>query len=437
MKKIIFLIFLFTFLNAKNSITIYSNDFAFVKEDINLNIKKGKQKLYFTDIADTIVIDSLYPKFSGDVKLISQEFVFKSKDFNKNILESNLNNKVEFFYEGKKYSGKLILTEPIIIKSDDKYFIIKDMTKIIFNRLPKINKDSFISWFIESKKEKNEKVELNYLINFINWKMSYIVNLQEDKLQLIGFAKINNNSKKDFKDFKINLIAGSVRKTYSSKRRVYAMKKSIALEAMPIKEEAILPKNLSGVYKYEVANKDTILNGAQKEILLIKKELNYKNYATSINSNFNNYGNKDLYFNRVIEFKNSTNLPLPSGVVRVYKDNIFLGQDEISNTIKNQKVTLTLGKYFGIKGKKSIVKYVTRRNYKNVKTKYSLTNTLNKEILVKIKEQIPRYKSKIIFKNDCKGCEIKKLNAFYREFNIKLKPNSKFNFTTEFEVFYE
>jgi len=433
MRKYLLFLTFFAALYAQNVITIYNNDFAYVKENVTFNLKKGTQSLNFSDFANSIVIDSLYFQFSNDIKLLSYEIIFKNSNLYGDILKNNLNENVDFFYEDKKYSGKLVSVTPIIVKSKERYFILKDASKIIFKTLPKIINKDFIRLKIDSKKDKKESVKLYYLINSISWSMSYIANLNKNSLNLIGFAKIKNNSGRDFKDFKINLVAGSVNKSY--KKRVYS--KNIAFAAAPVQEEGVIPKSFSGLYKYEVSNKDSLLSNTLKEVLLINKNFKFKSYAVAINRNFNNYGNKDIFFKRAIEFKNDSNLPLPSGVVRAYKNDTFLGEDNILNISKNQSVTLNLGKYFDIKGKKSIVKYITRKNYKNVKTKYTLTNGSKKEVVVKLQEQIPRYKSKITFKSDCKGCVIKDKNAFYKEFIIKLKPNSNFSFTTEFEVFYE
>jgi len=424
-----------------NSITIYNNNLAHINETQNISLKKGLQNIKFENLPNLIIVDSISPTFEDSVKLISQSY--KNNPLNiDNLLKANLNKEVEFYGRDKKLlKGKLINLNPSIIESGKRYYIV-DSDYIIFNKLPKnIDYKPYIIWNIYSKKAKDSSVELSYLINGINWSSNYTVTLRDNRLNLKTWATIVNKSGKAFKDVNAMLIAGAVNQHRANtpmarvyKSRVVAMEASVNVN--------LAPKDISGYHIYKLPNKITLLNNQSKQIVMLEaKNIKYKRYAVANNSYFNRYEEREISFSQQIKFKNSKEnalgVPLPQGLVRVYKSKYYLGDSRIGNTPKDENITLNIGQMFDVVGKQKITKYIVRDKYRDVETKYTVKNRSKKPIELKISENIPRYKDTIKFKTSCSGiCSNREKNAFLRVFSIKLKSNESYSFTTEFEISY-
>ena len=443
MKKLL-LISATTLVLFSNSITIYNNNLAHISETQKISLKKGLQELKFANLPNSIIVDSISPIFEDGVKLISQSYKNNPLSI-RNLLKENLNSTVEFYSrdrDRKLLKGKLININPTIIESNKKYYIV-DSNSIIFNMLPKnIDYKPYIIWSVNSQKAKESSVELSYLLNGINWSSNYTATLSDDTLNLKAWATIVNKSGKEFKDTNIELIAGVVNRHRGNIAPMARMYKSNAVAMEATADVYMAPKSISGYHIYKLPNKVTLLNNQSQQIVMLEaKNIKYKRYAVANNSYFNRYQERKINFSQQIKFKNSKEnalgLPLPQGLVRVYKFKHYLGDSRIVNTPKGEKITLNIGQMFDVVGKQKITKYIVRDKYRDVETKYTIKNRSKESIEVKISENIPRYRDTVKFKTSCSGiCTSIEKNAFLREFSIKLKPEESYNFTTEFEVYY-
>ena len=162
---------------------------------------------------------------------------------------------------------------------------------------------------------------------------------------------------------------------------------------------------------------------------------------------------KTLYINHTFTFKhkisfenklsNNMGIPLPKGTIRVYqkdgKLSHFIGQDNLKHTSKNEKIYITIGKYF------DIVQKITQIDYKktkyNVMSKYKRVVKNNSKKIQTIKIQETNYSNnikKIENINNCKeNCSVKKIGASFYEYTIKLKPNTQYKLVTEYNIDFE
>jgi len=442
MKKILFLPFIYT-LAFSNSITIYNNNLAHIYESRDFNLTSGVQNIKYTNLPSSLIVDSISPDFKGDgVKLLSQSYQNNQLDINK-LLKANLNEDVSFYSkerDKKLLKGKLININPNVIKTNKHYYVV-DGGSIIFNKLPtNIDYKPYLEWKIDAKEPKVTEVDLSYLITGVSWSSNYTVSLNGKRLNFKAWATIVNRSGKEFKDFNVSLIAGSVNRRHT--RVLKQSYKKMAAAPMVADAAVVAPKSISGYYLYNLPSKITLLNNQSKQIVIIDaKDIGYVRYGENFNNNFSNYGERKLNFAQIIEFKNSKEnhlgLPLPQGLARVYKDKHYMGDDRVKNRAVGEKVKLNIGELFDIKGVQKITKYVAREKYRNVETTYTLKNSGKDALAVKINESIPRFGEKVSFKTSCKdNCSYKEKNALNREFTIVLKPKQEYKFTTEFEVYY-
>ncbi len=433
MKKTIILTLLTLPLLA-NNLTIYNNDLALVEENLDFNVTKGINSISYKHLSDGIIYNSIFAKFSNNLHLLSQSYSLK-QNIEQLLLKENLNSNIKFYKNRELLSGKLVNISPIIVNSNGLYYTIDRLSELILSKYPKVSKEN-IKWKIEANKSAKESVKLLYLTKDLSWNANYIIDVKKDKLILNGYAQLKNSSNlKSYNNFKISLLAGDINR--QNQNIFYkSVRKKIAF-AMSNIEENIKPKSFAGYYNYNLNGIFSIKKGEVKDIPFINRaKVDYKRYGLAYNSIFGNYGKNKLNFTQIIEFNNSLNLPLPKGLARVYKDNKLLGESYIKNTPNRDKVTLNIGTFFDINGEKIITKYINREKYKFVETQYIIKNSSNKEYIVKIKESIPRYGKDIKLNSNCtKECKVKRVSAFENLYTIILKPNSKFDFKSSFEVF--
>lgn len=144
-----------------------------------------------------------------------------------------------------------------------------------------------------------------------------------------------------------------------------------------------------------------------------------------------------------MEFKNEkTNglgIPLPKGVVRVFKADEsdgsleFIGEDNINHTPKDLKVTLTTGNAFDITANKVASKYQSYTNGLNTYGGYSaslnLTVTNHKDIKTEIVIELSSYGGdNLKFDWQTTGLNIEKVNVNLQRITRVFAPNEKFSF---------
>jgi hypothetical protein len=439
----------FTLLNA-TTLTIYNNNLGYVIEQKDIKLQANKTSYRYENMPKSVIVSSIVPEFkSSNVKLLSQIYQNSDTEFNKKILETNLNSEVEFYINNKKEikKGVLLKVEPIVIKSSNKFYIVDSINSIIFNKMPDENRlKSYLEWYLDVKEAGLYKLDLGYLIDNINWSSNYTLKLNKKSLNLKCWAFIENRSGKDFKNIELNLIAGKLNRSYRTRANPRAIKKSIAyatktVEAAP--SAVVAPKSFSGYHLYSIEHKENLLDNQTKEILLIDaKDVKYKVYAEAANSGFSNYGQREFAFWQIVEFKNkkenNLGFAMPAGLVRVYKDGYYLGENQIPKSPKNEKIKIRVGRLFDVIGKKRVLEYEYKKSYKKIKIEYTLKNRGKRAYELKLIDNIPRYGDKLEYKTSCKGiCSYKEKNAFTKEYKVNLDANSSYKFTTTVEIFGE
>ena len=202
----------------------------------------------------------------------------------------------------------------------------------------------------------------------------------------------------------------------------------------------------SGYHIYKIPFRETIKDKEKKQISFIQKEaIAYEKYAFNKETfYFSNFGERKLRFSQIIEFKNSEKnhlgIPLPKGTVRVYKEDQsgvsrFVGAANISNIPKDEKVKLTIGKYFDIVGKERITAYRVTKNDHHITYEITISNHSKKREVVKLKKSVPTNQGKLTIKESCdKQCSKERLNAFTTQYTISLEPDEEYKMTISYDV---
>jgi hypothetical protein len=433
-------------------ITIYNNNKAFISETRSVEVKEGEQKLVYEGVPSSVITQSVVPTFTGiATQLYSQNYIYDLVSL-ESMLKKSINQEVSFYSNEKEPTlskGILLSAFPhVMVKehSTGEIHSLNNPTQVIFSQVPDtmITKPSLV-WNMEAKETGKMGIDLKYLTRGITWKSDYVLNLDKETLDLKGWITVNNNSGVAYKNAQITCLAGEVNAVMERPKPMYMER---AVMAAPVIEmDAVQEESFSGYHIYKIPFRETIADKEQKQIAFMEQQqVTYQQYGKSLNTYFENYGEQKLQFTNTIEFENSKansmGLSLPAGIMRMYqKDSAgethFIGESRVSNTPEDENVTLTVGTYFDAVGEKKVTKFVSKKNYRNIETTYSVRNQGKEALELRIEENIPVYGNDISFKTSCQdNCSVEKKSAFVQEFTIRLKPKEKYNFTSEFEVKY-
>lgn len=415
---------------SSTSLVVYNSNIALVHEDRAIAVDKDKSALVYKGVASNIITDSVNVSLPKDVLLYSQQYRYDELNLNK-LLYAHLNKKVTTLKDGRSELVTLLSTNGTSsIVQDNNGDIYSVLSKdIIFKSIPSsLITEASLVWNIYSKQKITSNMSLDYLVNNINFKCDYVLHVNKDIADLAGWLTINNRSGKAYKDTNLKVLAGDLSRNtdrYGSRQYKEVMALS---DSMPVKSDAIEGYHIYTIpFKVDIANnEDTQIKFIDKRSIEIEREyisqMNNPNYLTSKIKHS---------VDQSISFKNS-GYELPLGVVRTYtdmdKERVFIGENTISHTPKNDTVKLVIGKAFDLHVSETIIKSASSKNYFDVDILYTVKNssdeTKNITIKVPFLNQANAHittDKRYIFKDG------------YTIFNIKADANKEESFKVRFE----
>jgi hypothetical protein len=447
-------------LNNKNiSLTIYNQNLALIREVKSIILIKGSNTI---EISTPALIEPESVYFQSLTN--PQGCVVLSQNFENNIvnpenlLDRYIGKQITVITKNNVYQGELLSAQPgeIIIGENmgkGPLFLINrtDIENIEFSKFPQgfLLKPKLVL-NVDNNNSGLQKIEIDYLTTGINWNSNYVAILSKDEKQisLLGWATIDNKSGTSYKNVNIKLVAGQVHliQQYNQPRVFFGTLQSAA---MPASNSVQLQQKPSfEYYIYTLNRKTTIKNNQTKQISFLKKlQIPVKKIYTYDGAGYswyyyNNWTNqpynKNVSVN--IKFKNSKannlGIPLPSGTVRVYKEDKngelqFIGEDQINNIPNNETVSLYPGNAFNITGKREITSHkVIASNIYQDSYKIILKNQKKQQITVNVLEH--QFGQWQIIKS---SMPYKKINASTIKFKVTIAPgeSSTITYTSEYK----
>jgi hypothetical protein len=429
-------------------VTIYNVTLGLVKDQREINLPKGNSELRFEDVASRIIPASVHIKSLIDtpsLRVMEQNYEYDLLNPQK-LLDKYVGRDVKLYCKNPYTEREEIVTATLLSNNGGPIFRIgNEITfghpgRIIFPGVPEnlISKPTLV-WLLENTLPRVQKVEATYLTNGINWRADYVLTLNEkdDMADLSGWVTIDNKSGTTYKDARLKLVAGDVHRVkdeYEYRDKMLRVAEA-AVQAPQFKEEEFFEYHI-----YTLQSNTTIKDSQTKQINLIaagdipvRKELVFQ-------------GAKFYYYSRygdalssqkvgvLVEIENrkdnNLGLPLPKGIVRVYKHDSagsiqFVGEDRIDHTPKDEKVRVKLGDAFDVVGgrKQTDWKKIAHDTYEAA-FEISLRNHKKEDITVRVIEPIPGDWTMISSSH-----EFTKTGAFAAEFSIPVPKDKEVKLT--------
>jgi len=356
------------------SVTVYNSNLALVEETRPV-FPSGKEALVrWENVPTQIDPTSVHLHWLGGYRnaILEQNFEYDLVNVQK-LFRKYIDQTVQLKLKDQSVlSGRLLSAgESIVLETSDKSIVSVQSGGIVqykFRELPEglITRPTLI-WTLEKPVAKKQLMQVEYLTSGMNWHAEYVgvLSEKEDRLDVSGWVSLENHSGATFNRAASKLVAGqphrvSVRMPVAYENR---LAKATVQAAVPrFSERAAFEYHL-----YNLKGKTTLKQNETKQIPL--------------------FGSKQVKFQKIYKFdgerwgkavkvflrfrntqKEGIGQPLPAGKFRIYQKNspqssIFLGEDRINHTPKEETVTLEVGNAFDVSGKRiqTAVKKVAKR----------------------------------------------------------------------------
>jgi hypothetical protein len=217
---------------------------------------------------------------------------------------------------------------------------------------------------LENSGARKQQVEASYLAQSLSWNADYILTVgREDKnADLDGWVTLANTSGTAFHNARLQLVAGDLNRIQPPARQM--LRKDMAVAGALQNETRFRQESFSEYHLYTLGRRTSIEDKETKQISLLQGTgvptekifiVNGQNYYYRSQQN-PGAPIKDpvlVYYKFRNEQKSGLGMPMPAGNVRVYqKDSkggvLFIGEDRIDHTPKDETVTVHIGNAFDI-----------------------------------------------------------------------------------------
>ncbi|MGN0919475.1 MAG: DUF4139 domain-containing protein [Alphaproteobacteria bacterium] len=397
-------------MNAQTNLnlTIYNDSRALVKDERRVSLTKGLNELAFTGVSANIIPQTALLSGVG-LTTLEQNFNFDLLNLD-SLLKKSVGKTVHTKYIDP--TGKEVINVATLLAyNDDRWPLLKIGGKIetyypaqiFFDGVPaNLRAEPTLIISALSEHEVSEPVQLDYLTTGMDWSADYIARLESDEKQmsLNGFVTLTNRSGTDYNNAALQLVAGKVNTVHEEASYV-TLRSPRYKDTVTMSNVAMEAETLSDFYLYTVPHKTTLLSNQTKQVALLEGDKIAIQKTYELTDVFPVYADEvqkvkpQIY----LAFENSTEnqlgMPLPKGVVRLYKQDAkggtqFVGEDRIDHTADKETVRLKMGEAFNLTGE------MKRTNYSKISDKIrqasfeiTLKNASENPVSMDIKQSFP------------------------------------------------
>ena len=419
-------------------VTVYNNNLGLIKDTRKMDLPKGEGELRFMDVASQIMPYTVRVKSVNSPEaftVLEQNYEYDLINAAK-LLDKYVGKGIKIIDWNKFQDRKETVDATLLSNNQGPIYKIKDEIYLghpgiqVLPGLPEnLVAKPTLTWLYESAAAAIHNLEVSYLTQNINWKADYvmIVNKDDTAADLSGWVSLDNQSGATYTDARLKLVAGEVHRVGLELERPMA-----AAEAPKrAKTEQFQEKAFFEYHIYDLQRKTTLKDKQTKQVSLLQAD------SAKIRKELVIYG-AQTYFTRLyrenipkqpvnvyIQLKNSKEnglgMPLPAGVVRVYKrddddSQQFIGEDRVLHTPKDEELKLKMGEAFDVVAERvqKDYKQLTRTLHES-EWEVTIRNHKDREITVAVVEPIPGNWEMVRSSHP-----FKKVDAFTIRFEVKV-----------------
>ena len=399
------------------SLTVYNQNFALIRDIRKVKLAQGENTLAVREVSalirpETAILNNL--THADGLTLIEQNFDYDLLT-PQHLLQKFVGKQVRVIKSHPTTGAEQEVEATVLSANNGVVLKIGDRIetgvpgRIVYDKVPDNLRDRpTLSVVIDSNNAGPQQLELSYLSGGLSWQADYVAKLSEDEkhLDLNGWVTLRNESGASYRNAQLQLVAGDVNRVQDP---LAVHSDMLAMEARSsgkkMQQEALFEYHL-----YTLGHKTDVLQNQTKQVALLSAA------EIPVKKEFLLQGQPFYYYKKAgtitdkqkvgvyVEFENkNTNhlgMPLPKGIVRVYKDDQagstqFIGEDQIDHTPRDETVRLKLGDAFDVTATKKQTLYEKKASF----GKYShsavsgyeieIHNAKEEDIVVRVIEPVP------------------------------------------------
>lgn len=362
------------------SITVYNQNFGLVREVRDLRLGEGLVAIEFRDVAASIQPETVHimSRVRSDLlRVLEQNYQYDLLNPQK-LLEKYVGRTVRIYRWNRETEREEALDAEVLSVNGGPILRIGDEItynmpgRIAFPEVPEnLIAQPTLMWHVQSGAPR-QSVEVSYLTADLNWKADYVLVIDDAERvgDLIGWVTLTNQSGATYENARLKLVAGDVRRVAAALGGVVsADRMRRAMEQAPqFQEEGFFEYHL-----YTLQRPTTLRNNEQKQVALleadgvgIRKEYEFAGAPQYYRQSFGpqrRFNEKvGVYLQIDNTQSNGLGMPLPRGIVRVYKADRsgaqqFVGEDHIDHTPRDEHIRVRLGDAFDLVGERHQMQY--------------------------------------------------------------------------------
>jgi len=461
------------------ALTIYNQSFAVARTSLDLELQPGLNEITTTRVTGMLEPDSVVLRDASthlpipvleqnyDAAVVNQQWLLqkyegKTIDFQVStpqglqpmpgkIIRAGFNRPPSYGPNGQYINGQQ--GEPLIEINGHMQFSLPGLP-LFPSATDGLLLKPTLRWQINSKSPAHLMAELAYITGGFDWDATYNVIAPEnndvtsgEKVDVLGWVTIHNQSGSDFGQARIKLMAGDVAKIrnagFGAGMGVALAKSAVVLaadEAVP----GVTQKAFDDFHLYDLNRTVALRDGETKQVQFIeaagvtmKRSYLYSGlgvqvqplYAGNVNQNQGyGLGNENTKVLIVEEIKNSESnhlgMPLPAGRVRLYRRDSdgqmeFVGESTIGHTPAEETLKIATGSAFDVKGSRRQTNFHVDYNNHQIDESFEIkiSNQKLQDANVSVIEQMYRCEN---WEITSKTAEFKKRDSHTLEFPLQV-----------------
>ncbi len=349
------------------SVTIYNTDLALIRERRTVPLHRGTFRLRYEGVTrgvdpSTVHLESHGP---GSVQIIEQNYEYDLLSRDK-LMQKYVGRDVGYRQpDGTLGRARLLaMNEGPVYEMNGK--IAFDLPgPIVLDAVPsELSAHPTLVWTLDADRDGSQDVETAYLSGGLSWRADYVLLLDETEKQgsIDGWVTLANTSGATFENAQLKLVAGDVNRVREELDRGMAMRADMVYKsaAPQFQEESLFEYHL-----YTLQRRTDVRDQQTKQVLFfnankiaVEKEYTFRAQPQYFVQGFSPPAGSE-HVDVTLRFKNSKEnglgLPVPAGILRVYKKDRdggpqFLGENRVGHTPKDETLEFAVGRAFDIVG---------------------------------------------------------------------------------------
>lgn len=405
---------------APVALTIYNQDFAVARTTVDLNLKAGMNEVTTTNVTSQLEPDSVVLRDpAGKIAFTVTEQNYDAGVIDQNSLLQKFEGKtIQFQTQSFSMSagsvsnaasivdGKIIRanangSQPLIEVDGHLQFVLPGMPLFPASTDGLLLKPT-LRWQIDSPRAARVAAELAYITQGMSWQATYNVVAPEakdvtgpERVDLLGWVTMRNNSGTDFPEARIKLMAGDVAKIQPARARPAAM--AMAMDQVYV-TPSVTQQAFDDFHLYDLNRTVSLANNETKQVEFLEANevemdrVYLYDGATPLpgylpcagcHNDAPNFGaTSNTKVNVRAEIKNSTTnhlgMPLPAGRIRLYRRDAggqmeFIGEGTIPHTPAEETVNVPVGNAFDVTGERKQTDFHTDQRAHTIDETYEIT----------------------------------------------------------------